>query len=69
MSNDVEEVDGCICEKETAKAILVLFPHGTRSWIPKSVVHDDSEVYGEHPDAREGKLVIARWFAEKEGIG
>jgi hypothetical protein len=34
-------------------------------WIPKSVIHDDSEVYKE---GAEGKLVVARWFAEKEGL-
>lgn len=44
---------------------------GTRTlWIPKSVVHDDSEVYraGHGDDGSEGTLVVARWFAEKEGL-
>jgi len=66
MTNDVEEVEGCICEKETAKAILVKTPGGVTVWVPKSVVHDDSEIYGE---GHKGKLVVARWFAEKEGLG
>lgn len=66
MTDDVEEVDGCTTEKETAKAILVLLPSGIKTWIPKSVIHDDSEVYA---DKTSGRLVVARWFAEKEGIG
>jgi hypothetical protein len=33
-------------------------------WIPKSQIHDDSEVYEvDH----EGKLVVKKWLAEKEG--
>ena len=32
-------------------------------WIPRSVIHDDSEVYGrEHT----GKVVVMQWWAEKE---
>lgn len=35
-------------------------------WVPKSVIHDDSELFddGAH---REGELVVKRWFARKEG--
>jgi hypothetical protein len=35
-------------------------------WIPKSVVHDDSEVYDALNNAR-GELIVQRWFAIKEG--
>lgn len=34
-------------------------------WIPKSVVHDDSEVHGR---GMEGEMVVKRWWAESEGL-
>ncbi len=34
-------------------------------WIPRSVIHDDSEI-SEKDD--EGTLALKRWFAEKEGF-
>ena len=56
------------CIRETDKAIGVKIkgkPPGSIVWIPKSVVHDDSEVYG---NGHEGKLIVQRWFAEKEEL-
>ena len=51
----------------TAKALLVTI--GTKEvWIPKSVIHDDSEVYRES-DTTPGKLVLKGWWARKEGLG
>lgn len=52
------------CIAETDLAILVDI-EGEEFWIPKSQVHDDSEVYQE---GDEGLLVISKWIAEKEGI-
>jgi hypothetical protein len=37
--------------------------HARDFWVPLSVIHDDSEVYA---DGHTGKLVVHRWFAEKE---
>ncbi len=39
---------------------------GDSHWIPKSVIHDDSEVYDESTET--GELVVFNWFAEKEGL-
>ena len=51
----------------TAKALLVRI--GTKEiWIPKSVIHDDSEVYQES-DTDSGKLVLKGWWARREGVG
>lgn len=61
---ETAEFDGCTCTKETAKAILVKC-NGQSSWIPKSQVHEDSEVFGEGHD---GKLVVALWWAEREAL-
>lgn len=34
-------------------------------WIPRSLIHDDSEVY--RPGTT-GTLIIPRWIAEKKGM-
>lgn len=57
--------------RETPKAIYVSTEAGSvlgaRSfWLPKSAVHDDSEVFDAGENA-EGELVVQRWLARKEG--
>lgn len=67
MSNGVNLGHG-VCKKETEKAILVrLDDEETDRWIPKSQLHEDSEVFNElnHSD---GDVVVKLWFAEKEGL-
>jgi hypothetical protein len=61
----MEEYENCECIGETAKAIKVVIPGSEKLsyWIPKSIVHDNSEVY---KDGTEGTLIVAAWFAEKE---
>jgi hypothetical protein len=51
--------------RETDKAILVRV-EGEEMWIPKSAIHDDSEVWSERNC--EGDLCVKAWFAEKEGL-
>ena len=60
MSARIEDVR---CIKETDKAILVDV-EGEEVWIPKSQVHDDSEVWKAD---QEGELVVSSWFARKRG--
>lgn len=55
----------CTCTAETAAAIHVKDEGGKAFWVPKSVIHDDSEVYKTNTD---GSLVVADWWAEKEGL-
>lgn len=59
-------VDKVLQERETSIQV-VLSDTGDIRWIPKSVIHSDSEVY-EKPDEGPGggKLVLHRWFAEQE---
>lgn len=58
-------VDG-LCKHETVKAILFVDKgSGEEFWIPKSVIDEDSEVQGQHD---EGTLIVAEWWAEKEGL-
>jgi hypothetical protein len=60
--------------RETPKALLCRIPLKQKGketirevWVPKSAIHDDSEVYDGH-DNNHGKLVLHQWFAEKEGL-
>ena len=54
--------------RSTAMAILVVLEDrkDQELWIPKSQIHDDSEVYdAENPS---GELVVTSWFANKQGL-
>ena len=69
MSDDCYDEPDCICIIESKRAILVLRksqPTDRRElWVPKEVLHEDSEVYKE---GDEGKLVVETWWAEKKGL-
>lgn len=66
MSEGVRFEDA-VCKAQTDKAILVEID-GVEYWIPKSQIHDDSEVFddGQH---KEGALVITEWIAAQKGLG
>lgn len=54
---------------ETPKAIRCA-PKGFKAsgesyWVPKSVVHDNSEV---SKNGDTGKLVVKQWYADREGL-
>lgn len=53
-------------KRESDKAILVeIADIDTEAvWIPKSVIHDDSEVW---EDEQDGDLVVKDWYAKKQG--
>lgn len=53
--------------RETPLAIYCELESGDKKWIPKSVIHDDSEVYDAETNA-EGELVVLAWFAQKERL-
>jgi len=64
---------GCECAVETEEAILASGPdlrvvprsrerHDDVRWIPKSALHDDSEVFGK---GTAGNLVVHAWFVER----
>lgn len=58
----------CVVVRETEKALLVNFPLAEgihETWIAKSQIHDDSEVYEK---GTEGKLVISEWLAKEKNI-
>jgi len=53
--------------RETSAAILVQVGD-YEYWVPKSVVHDDSECWSAKDGQNEGKLIVADWWASKEGL-
>jgi len=65
------------CRRSTEKAILValsgLDPGIREVWIPRSVIDDDSEVWGSKYDDGEdacgpGDLILARWWVRANGL-
>lgn len=56
-----------IREADSGLALLVELDSGDTVWIPKSMFHDDSEVYDDGDNA-EGEVVVKTWWAEKEGL-
>lgn len=52
-------------EAESEKAILVEI-EGEKTWVPKSQITDDSEVYSKVSGG--GELIVSRWWAEKKGL-
>jgi hypothetical protein len=48
---------------ESDKALRVQTEHGC-TWVPKSVIHDDSEVYAK---GHSGILAVHAWWASKQG--
>ncbi len=66
MSGSKVAIEDARCLRVTEKALLVEW-EGEEHWIPVSVIHDDSEVFDDDEHS-EGTLIIAAWFAEKEGL-
>jgi hypothetical protein len=64
MTEQTVELEDVAVEAETDLALLCNIDD-KKHWIPKSVVHEDSEVSS---DGDTGTIVIMRWFAEKEGL-
>lgn len=60
------EFAGVTCKKETDMALLCVID-GEDVWIPKSQVHDDSEVFDGANNAT-GKLVVSEWIATQKGL-
>lgn len=63
--NDVIRFPDCRGIHETPRALLVSVD-GDDKWFPKSVIHDDSEVYA---PGDEGELVVKAWWCRKNNLG
>lgn len=57
----------CTVLAEADKALLIDIPDANDEvWVPKSAIHDDSEVF-DNGDNGEGMLVVKAWFARQQG--
>lgn len=61
---NTESFPGSRAVRETRDAVCVFFA-GRERWVPKSVIHDDSEVW---KAGQSGKLVVLHWWADKNGL-
>lgn len=64
VDGDVATFENVEAKGESAKALLVRID-GKSYWCPKSQIHDDSEVFS---NGGTGKLIVAQWWAEQEGL-
>lgn len=66
MSDNVFRIEDFEVKYESEGALLVEI-EGDEYWIPKSQIHDDSEVWS-MDTAADGDLVITKWIATKKGL-
>lgn len=64
--SDLVRFDGVVCLCDSGKALLVDVD-GEQHWIPKSQIHDDSEVFDDQKNSN-GTLIITAWIAEQKGL-
>ncbi len=69
MAEQTVTIDDSECINETEKAIQITLGdcriEGETIWLPKSQVHEDSEVWKK---GQVGKLVVTEWIAEQKGL-
>ena len=66
---EIVEFDDCYVKSTTDKAALVVVHGDQPVWIPKSQIHDDSEIFFNEKEASmEGTLVIPEWLAIEKGL-
>jgi hypothetical protein len=54
---------------DTDKAVLCeLDEIGGEQWVPRSVIHEDSQIERDDEKDAEGELIVAAWWAEREGL-
>ncbi len=59
------DFDNTVVRSETDEAIQVELDDGRTFWIPKSLIHDDSESYELGTD---GTLIVPEWLASVKGM-
>lgn len=58
----------CVIERDAAILVAMEDADGSQvdRWIPKSVLHDDSEVFAKGDI---GKVIVQAWWAADKGLG
>lgn len=59
-----QDIGGVIAIRDTGKSLLCRWDDGTEHFIPKSQIHDNSEVY-DMEEGKEGILIVTPWLARK----
>lgn len=67
LADDSVRFESAEAIQETDMALLCRIEGEDPIWIPKSVIHDDSEVYSMKSNT--GCLVLLKWWAEERGLG
>lgn len=62
--DETESFDNVEAKHETELALLCLIG-GDPHWVPKSQIHEDSDV---NEKGDEGTLVVKAWWAKKAGL-
>jgi hypothetical protein len=57
-------VGECVAIHETEKALHVRLYDDEMAWVPKSQIHDDSEVWS---NGQKGTLIVTEWYAKQKG--
>ena len=59
----------CEVKRVSAKAMLIDIPEveDQAVWVPRSVIHPDSEIEKMAPRGKVGDLSLKTWWAEKQG--
>ena len=64
MGTNTADFENVEALRDTKKALLCKID-GQELWVPKSQIHDDSEVW---EVGHEGKLVVTEWWAMQKGL-
>jgi hypothetical protein len=56
--------EDCEIIHQTDRALKVRLDDGTEIWVPKSVVHDNSEIWKAE---EKGDLTVKHWWARSSG--
>jgi hypothetical protein len=65
MSEELSHLQVDAVLRESDKALLVVIDE-FEVWVPKSLIHDDSECYS--MKSGPGTLIVPTWWARKEGV-
>lgn len=59
------EIEEVLHETDAALKVVI---EGDEYWVPKSQIHEDSEVFSKKSAAESNLLTVRTWWAEKEGL-
>lgn len=68
MSNDPCTLgDGRVLREAKSGLALLISVENEEIWVPKSILHDESDIDETSEVGDEGDVVVPEWWAEQEG--